>query len=95
MNSCLDFENFKLNYGIDFEVYFSTEIELLKPLEDDGLVELLVDRVQLTEIGRDFVQRIMNIFDVYDPPGKSMHDRLETVKIAKEQQKMVQDRASK
>lgn len=92
---CLDFENFNLNYGIDFEVYFSAEIELLKPLEDDGLVELLADRVQLTEIGRDFVQRIMNIFDVYDPPGKSMHDRLETVKIAKEQQKMVQEKASK
>ena len=90
---CLDFENFHANYGIDFKTYFSNEIELLKPFEEDGLVEIQPNRIQLTEIGRDFVQSIMNVFDVYDPPAKSTHERLETIKRAKEQQKVVQQRA--
>ena len=68
-------------------------MELLKPLEEDGLVEVQPSRVQLTEIGRDFVQSIMNIFDVYDPPVKSTRERLETVASAKEQQRIVQERA--
>jgi len=90
---CLDFENFHANYGIDFKTYFSNEMEMLKPFEDDGLVEIQPNRIQLTEIGRDFVQSIMNVFDVYDPPAKSTHERLETIKRAKEQQKVVQQRA--
>mgnify|MGYP005692719023 FL=1 len=49
-------------------------------------------RIVLTEIGRDFVQTIMNVFDVYDPPGKSMAERLEVVKKAKEFQRGVQER---
>ena len=55
-------------------------------------MEIQPNRIQLTEIGRDFVQSIMNVFDVYDPPAKSTHERLETIKRAKEQQKVVQQR---
>ena len=91
---CLDFKNFKENYHIEFEQYFASEMKLLQPLQEDGLVEISSNKIQLTEIGRDFVQRIMNIFDVYDPPGKSMQDRLETIRTAKEKQRTVQDRVS-
>ena len=34
----------------------------------------------------------MNVFDVYDPPGKSYKERLETVKKAKESQAQVQEK---
>ena len=56
-------------------------------MEQDGLVEIKDSGVFLTEIGRDFTQNIMNVFDSYDPPGKSYKDRLATVKKAKESQK--------
>ena len=38
------------------------------------------------EIGKDFTQNIMNVFDKYDPPNKSYKERLDTVKKAKEAQ---------
>ena len=60
-------------------------------MRDSGLV-IEEKRIVLTEIGRDFVQTIMNVFDVYDPPGKSMAERLEVVKKAKEFQRGVQER---
>ena len=34
----------------------------------------------------------MNVFDKYDPPGKSYTERLETVKKAKESQAAVQEK---
>ena len=46
----------------------------------------------LTEIGRDFTQNIMNVFDKYDPPEKSYKDRLETVKKAKAAQASILER---
>ena len=61
-------------------------------MEQDGLVEIKDSGVFLTEIGRDFTQNIMNVFDSYDPPGKSYKDRLATVKKAKESQASVQEK---
>ena len=59
---------------------------------NDGLLELTDKNIVLSEIGKDFVQNIMNIFDKYDPPSKSYKDRLETVKKAKESQATVQEK---
>ena len=58
----------------------------------DGLVEISDTNIILTEIGKDFVQNIMNIFDKYDPPTKSYKERLDTVKKAKEAQADVQEK---
>ena len=82
----LDFKNFKDQFKINFLEYFSKEIKFLDELRKDGLVEISEDHILVTEIGRDFVQNIMNIFDKYDPPSKSYKDRLETVRKAKEAQ---------
>ena len=68
---------------------------LIKYLNDfvkDGLVEISDNSILLTEIGRDFVQNIMNVFDKYDPPWKSYQDRLKTVKKAKTAQAEVQEK---
>lgn len=88
----LDFENFKENFDINFETYFKNEIELLKSFKNDGLLTFLPEKIVLTEIGRDFVQNIMNVFDVYDPPNASVRDRLEVIQAAKEKQRLVQEK---
>ena len=90
----LDFKNFKEQFNINFKEYFSNEIKFLDELEKDGLVEIQQESILVTEIGQDFVQNIMNIFDKFDPPTKSYNDRLETVRKAKEAQAAVQDQIS-
>ena len=64
----------------------------MSEMQKDGLVEIMDNGIFLTEIGRDFTQNIMNVFDKYDPPGKSYKERLETVKKAKESQATVQEK---
>ena len=87
----IDFKNFKKQFNINFREYFSKEIKYLNDFAKDGLVEILDNSILLNEIGRDFVQNIMNVFDRYDPPGKSYQDRLVTAKKAKESQAAVQE----
>ena len=56
----------------------------------DGLITLSNDNIEMTEIGREFSQNIMNVFDKYDPPTKSYEERLATIKKAKLAQANVQ-----
>jgi len=86
----IDFVNFRDQFGIDAKRYFMREIEALKEFENDGLVQIYDTGIDLTEIGRDFTQNIMNIFDSYDPPTKSYIERLAVVREAKEKQSLVQ-----
>ena len=67
----VNYKNFNEQFGINAEEYFSKEINQMKEMQKDGLVEITKDGIFVTTIGRDFVQNIMNIFDTYDPPGKS------------------------
>ena len=68
------------------------EIDFMKDMKDDGLVEFSEEGIFLTDIGRDFTQNIMNIFDKYDPPNKSYTERLETIKKAKKSQAEIQEK---
>ena len=88
----LDFKNFKEQFNVDLTEYFSKEIKYLDDMIKDGLVEVSKDVILLTEMGRDFTQVIMNIFDKYDPPEKSYKERLETVKKAKASQAEILER---
>ena len=88
----VNYKNFNEQFGINAEEYFSKEINQMKEMQKDGLVEITKDGIFVTIIGRDFVQNIMNIFDIYDPPGKSYKERLETVKKAKEAQANILER---
>jgi len=88
----IDYKNFADQFGINAKEYFKNEIEYMKEMKKDGLVEFMDNGIFLTEIGRDFTQNIMNVFDKYDPPNKSYKERLETVKKAKESQASVQEK---
>ena len=88
----IDYQNFFEQFGIDAKKYFSSEINFMSEMEQDGLVELKDDGIFLTKIGQDFTQNIMNVFDKYDPPGKSYKERLDTIKKAKDSQAAVQEK---
>jgi oxygen-independent coproporphyrinogen-3 oxidase len=60
----LDFEELSRRYGIPFAGYFAPDLEALKPLAADGLVEL-TDRVRVTIRGRLLVRTVAMQFDRY------------------------------
>lgn len=56
--------------GLDFTNYFQKERERLKPLEQDGLVQLNADGLEVTPLGRLFLRNIGMVFDAYLKPGQ-------------------------
>jgi oxygen-independent coproporphyrinogen-3 oxidase len=59
-------------YGIDFDEYFSDALDGLREMQDDGLVNLLEDRVEITDQGQLLVRNAAMFFDAYlEPPGSS------------------------
>jgi len=66
----LDYAAKSAQHGIDIPTTFADSISALKPMEDDGLVQLLPDRLQVTEQGRLFIRNIAMSFDAYLETGK-------------------------
>ncbi len=58
-------ESLEVAYLIDFRRYFAAELEALKPLVDDGLVELAPDWIVVTSRGRLLVRAVCMVFDRY------------------------------
>jgi oxygen-independent coproporphyrinogen III oxidase len=58
-------QDIEKKYYINFDEYFSEELEALKPLEADGLVNLSQNHIQITDIGRLLVRNIAVIFDTH------------------------------
>ena len=68
------FGEFERKFGIDFNTHFALELALLKPLEDDGLIELSEDAIEVTPTGLLLLRVIAMKFDEYlikDLQGKS------------------------
>ncbi len=68
------FGEFERKYGIDFADHFALELELLKPLQDDGLIELSEQTLEVTATGLLLLRVIAMKFDEYlinDLQGKS------------------------
>jgi len=67
----LDYTEKSEKHGIDVRKTFADSIAALKPMEDDGLVELREDALQVTEQGRLFIRNIAMSFDAYLDSGKA------------------------
>jgi oxygen-independent coproporphyrinogen-3 oxidase len=52
-------------FGIDFDDTFAPELDRLVPFVDDGLVELNVDSIATSLLGRIFIRNIAMVFDPY------------------------------
>ncbi len=61
----LSIESIESSYLVDFAKYFSAEIEDLRRLEEDGLVELQRDWIVVTPKGRLLVRVVCMVFDRY------------------------------
>jgi len=58
-------ESIELAHLIDFRAYFAEELAALRPLEEDGLVELQPDWIVVTPKGRLVVRVVCMAFDRY------------------------------
>ena len=52
-------------HSIDFDKYFSYELEKLKELEDDNLIECKGNKLEITNLGQFFLRNIASVFDFY------------------------------
>jgi oxygen-independent coproporphyrinogen-3 oxidase len=70
----VNFEDFEERFDIDFNNHFALELDSLKPLEADGLVELSEQGFEVTDTGLLLLRIIAMKFDEYlinDLQGKS------------------------
>ena len=59
----VDFESIELAYLVEFSQYFETEMRLLEPLVESGLVQLESDGIRVTPLGWYFVRAVAMVFD--------------------------------
>jgi oxygen-independent coproporphyrinogen-3 oxidase len=65
-------EAIALGHLVDFDRYFARELEELKKLEADGLVEMDGDWINVTPRGRLLVRAVCMVFDAYLHQGHRM-----------------------
>ena len=56
---------YRLGFDLDFDSYFSHEIDRLKALEADRLIQVLADGIEVTPTGRLLIRNIASVFDSY------------------------------
>jgi len=61
----LEFESIDLGHLIDFKSYFAPELEALRSMQAQGLVEVSETSIQVTEAGHPFVSTLVMVFDRY------------------------------
>ena len=61
----LSFTQIEEKFGIEFKTYFAKELELLKTMQTDGLVELDSNHIQVTPAGNLLIRNICMTFDKY------------------------------
>jgi oxygen-independent coproporphyrinogen-3 oxidase len=52
-------------FGIDFQRAFATELEALRPMADDGFVEVSDEAIHVVGHGRLFVRNVCMVFDAH------------------------------
>jgi oxygen-independent coproporphyrinogen-3 oxidase len=73
----LEFETIKQRYGIDFNTYFASELERLKPYEEADLITIDASAIRVTPKGRLFVRASGMVFDKYlGQPTTSTYSKL-------------------
>lgn len=66
----IDFVEFEKRYEIDFNNYFSKELEDLEKMQSDGLIERNSQRVTVLPPGRFLMRNIGMVFDAYLHSGQ-------------------------
>ncbi|VAW60554.1 Coproporphyrinogen III oxidase, oxygen-independent [hydrothermal vent metagenome] len=61
----LNFTDIEKQFNINFSTYFSSELNRLSAMHEDGLIELNFDTINVTDKGRLLIRNICMIFDRY------------------------------
>lgn len=64
-NLYLDFSHIENKFHIRFKEYFNDAIESLKPMEEDGLIELHNDKIIILPNGRPLIRNVAMAFDAF------------------------------
>ncbi len=73
----VDFAAINAAYDIDFRNYFATELALLQPYEEAGLITIDAGGITVTPTGRLFVRAVGMVFDKYlGQPTTSSYSKL-------------------
>ena len=64
-NFGLKYQKIDEQFSIEFTEYFSAEIHLLQPMEDDGLIVVDNEGITVTSAGRLLIRNICMVFDRY------------------------------
>lgn len=64
-NFQLKYDRLQSEYNIDFKAYFEEDLKLLKPLAEDGLLEIADDSITVSAKGRLLIRNICLCFDIY------------------------------
>jgi oxygen-independent coproporphyrinogen-3 oxidase len=64
-NFYLDTQRVERLFDISFSRHFSAELEALKPMADDGFLQIGENHIEVTELGRFFIRNICMTFDQY------------------------------
>jgi len=64
-NFYLDIPALEKKYSLNFARHFAAELEALKPIEQDGLMQIQKDNLSVTKLGRFFIRNICMQFDQY------------------------------
>ncbi|WP_461535998.1 oxygen-independent coproporphyrinogen III oxidase [Spongorhabdus nitratireducens] len=63
----VDFPRLDQMFGIEFTHYFAEELRLLKPMEEDALVQVGDQSITVLPFGRLLLRNIAMVFDLYRP----------------------------
>ena len=74
-DGALDYRDLGRRHVIDFTAYFADALACLRPLADDGLVELAADGLRATSHGRLLLRIIAMCFDRYLPTAAASTPR--------------------
>ena len=61
----LNFSDIEQQFKIDFKQYFSSDLDALLAMQDDGLVELSSEKIKVLPVGRLLIRNVCMVFDRY------------------------------
>ncbi len=64
-NFVLNFAEIENKFNINFADYFAVEIDDIKIMMDDGLLELSAERIKVNSAGKLLIRNICMVFDIY------------------------------
>ena len=74
----VDFAHMERTHGVSMRTYFAPELEALRPLQAQGLVDVGSAAIEVTVLGWYFVRAIAMVFDRY-LQGQAQRERYSRV----------------